>query len=170
MRKFGKDKFWNCLRIFRRGDDEIWHRQVLKMSQNISKRRWGNSAKTSFEIVLEYFEFRRGDEEIWQRTSFKIVLEYFEEAMRKFGKDKFWNCLRIVRRGDEEIWQRQVLKMSQNISKRRWGNLAKTRFKNVSEYFEEAMRKFGKDKFWNCLRIFRRGDEEIWQRQVLKLS
>ena len=77
-----------------------------------SKRRWRSLAKTSFKIVLEYFEFRRGDEEIWQRTSFKIVLEYFEEAMRKFCKDKFWNCLRIFRRGDEEIWERQVLKLS----------------------------------------------------------
>ena len=32
------------------------------------------------------------------------------------------------------------------------------------------MRKLGKDKFQNCLRIFRRGDEELRQRQVLKLS
>ena len=40
----------------------------------------------------------------------------------------------------------------------------------VLEYFEEEMRKLGKDNFQNCFRIFRRGDEEIRQRQVLKLS
>ena len=33
------------------------------------------------------------------------------------------------------------------ISRRRWRNLAKTSFKIVLEYFEEAMRKLGKDKF-----------------------
>ena len=41
----------------------------------------------------------------------KKSLNFFEEAMKKFGKDKFWNCLRKVRRGDEEIWQKQVLKL-----------------------------------------------------------
>ncbi len=30
----------------------------------------------------------------------------------KIGKEKFQNCLRIIRRDDEEIRQRQVLKMS----------------------------------------------------------
>ena len=41
------------------------------------------------EKVFEYF--RRGDEEIWllAKASFKIVLENFEEAMWKFGSDKF---------------------------------------------------------------------------------
>ena len=33
------------------------------------------------------------------------------------------------------------------FSKRQWRNLAKTSFKIVLEYFEEAMKEFGKDKF-----------------------
>ena len=37
---------------FRRGDEEIWLRQVLKLSWIISKRRWGNLARTSSKIVL----------------------------------------------------------------------------------------------------------------------
>ena len=45
-----------------------------------------------------------------------------------------------------------------------------TSFKIVLEYFEGAMRELGENKFENCLTKFRRGDEEIWQRQVLKLS
>ena len=53
----------------------------------------------------------------------------------------------MFRRADEEIKQRQVLKLFQNISKRRGGNQAKTIFKIVLEYFEEAMRTIGKDKF-----------------------
>ena len=170
MRKFDKDRFWNCLRIF-------------------SKRRGGNLAKTSFQIVLE--SLRRGDEEYWQRQVLKLSWNVLEEEMRNFGKDRFWNCLRMfskrrwgnlaktsfqivlerLRRGDEEYWQRQVLKLSWNV-------------------LEEEMRNFGTDKFWNCLRSFskrswgnlaktgfeivleysRRGDEEIWQRHVLKLS
>ena len=63
------------------------------------------------------------------------------------------------------------------ISKSRWGNLAKTSFKIVLEYFEEAMKKFeiirsSDEEIWqrNCLRIIRSSDEEIWQRQILKLS
>ena len=67
--------------------------------------------------------------------------------MTEFGKDKFKNCLRKFRRGDKEIWQRRVLKLSQNISKRRWGILAKTIYKIVLELFEEAMKKLGKDMF-----------------------
>ena len=41
----------------------------------------------------------------------KTSLNIFEEAMKKFGKNKFLNCLRILRRSDEEIWRRQVLKL-----------------------------------------------------------
>ena len=48
--------------------------------------------------------------------------------MRKFGKDKFQNCLKKLRRGDEE-------------------KMAKTSFKIVLEFSEEAMRKLGRGKF-----------------------
>ena len=110
MRNIDKDKFWNCFGMFskkrwgilaktsfeivlecsRRRDEEIWQRQILKLSKKIleekmnkfgndkfwnclrtfSKRKWGNFATTSFEIVLEHF--RRRNEGIWQRQVFKM--------------------------------------------------------------------------------------------------
>ena len=114
MRKIDKDRFRNCLRIF-------------------SKRRGGNLAKTSFEIVLECF--RRGDEKYWQRQVLKLSWNVLEEKMRKFGKDKFWNCQR-------------------KFSEKRWGNLATTFLKLSWNIFEEELRKVGNDKFWNCLEMF----------------
>ena len=56
--------------------------------------------------------------------------------MRKFGKDKFWNCLRIFlveemrKFGKDKFWNCPVI------------------------FLVEEMRKFGEDKFWNCLVIF----------------
>ena len=142
--------FWNCVTMF-------------------SLKRWGNSAETSIEIVLDFFF----------------------EAVRKFGWKKFWNCLT-------------------KISLKWWRNAAKTCFEIVlqcfcwsdegirlrqllrlsSIFFVEAVRKFGWNKFWNCLTIFslkwwrnpamtgfeivlqcfRWSDEEIQLRRVSKLS
>ena len=170
MKKSGWDEFWNCLTMF-------------------SLKRWGNSAETSFEIVLECF--RWSDEEISLRQVSKMSDNLFVEAMRKVGWDEFWNCLTMVslkrwgnsaegsieivseyfRWIDEEIRLRRVLKLSDN-------------------YFVEAMRNFGWDEFWNCLTMFslkrwdnsagtiikivlecfRWSDEEIRLRQVSKLS
>ena len=53
--------------------------------------------------------------------------------MRKFGKDKFRNCLRLF------------------LEMRKFG---KDKFRNcLRRFFADEMRKFGKDKFRNCLRI-----------------
>ena len=132
-----------------------------------SLKRWGNSAETSIEIVPHYFF----------------------EAAKKFGWNKFWNCLTIIslrwwrnpakmcfefflqcfRWSDERIRLRQVLRLSWNT-------------------FVEAMRIFGWNKFWKCLTIFslkwwrnpaktsfeivlqcfRWSNEGIWLRQVLR--
>ena len=72
------------------------------------------------------------------------VFEYFRDVddlrLRQFCRQKVF---KYFRRGDEKIWLRQVLKMTYNISKKRWRNLAKTSFKIVIEYFEEAMKTIG---------------------------
>ena len=162
--------FWNCLAIF-----------LLK--------RWGNSAETSFEIVLECFGW--SDEEIRLRQVSKLSDNIFVEAMREFGWDKYWDCVRM-------------------FSLKRWGYSAETSFESVWQYFRwgdeeirlrcilnfsynvfvEAMSEFGWDKYWDCLRMFslkrwgysaetsfesvwqyfRWSDEEIRLRRVLKLS
>ena len=170
MRQFGWYKFWECLRIF-------------------SLKRWGNSGETSFEIVWPYF--RWSDEEVRLRRVLKLCYNVFVEAMKEFGWDKFWDCLRFfslkqwrnlfetsfeivwqyIRWNDEEIRLKRVLKLSYNV-------------------FVEAMREFGSDTYWVGLRIyflkrwgrlaqtsfetvlqyFRWSDEEIRLRRVLKLS
>ena len=170
MNEFGWDKYWYCLRIF-------------------SLKQWGNSGETSFEIVWQYF--RWNDEEIRPRRVLKLSYKVFVEAMRQFGWDKYWDCLRF-------------------FSLKQWGNSVETSFEIVWQYFRwsheeirlrrvlklsynvfvEAMREFGWDKYWDCLRIFslkrwgnsgetsfetvwqyfRWSDEEIPLRRVLKLS
>ena len=52
------------------------------------------------------------------------------------------------------------------FSKRLRRNLAKTSFKNIWEHFEEAMRKFGKDKFWICFKIF--SEQELGSRNTMR--
>ena len=56
--------------------------------------------------------------------------------MRKIGKDKFWNCLRIV-----------VVEEMRKIGRDKFWNCLRI-------ILVEEMRKIGKDKFWNCLVIF----------------
>ena len=170
MNEFGRDKYWNWLRLF-------------------SLKRWGNSAITSFEIVWQYF--RWSDEECWLRRVLKLSYNVFVEAINEFGWDKYWNCWLTIfllkqwvnsaqtsfetvwqnfRWSDEEIRSRLVLKFSYNV-------------------FVEAMREVGGDKYWDYLRIFslkrwansaetsfeivwqffRWSDEEIQLRRVLKL-
>ena len=56
--------------------------------------------------------------------------------MRKFGKDKCRNCLRIF--------------LNEEMRK-----LGKDKFRNCLRIsLVEEMKKFGKDKFWNCLVLF----------------
>ena len=134
MSEFGRDKHWDCVRIF-------------------SLTQWGNSAETSFEIVWQYF--RWVDEEIRLRCILNFSDNVFVEAMSEFGWDKYWDCLRTFslkrwgysaetsfesawqyfRWSDEEIRLRRVLKLSYKV-------------------FVEAMREFGWDKYWDCLRKF----------------
>ena len=229
MREFGWDKYWDCLRIyllkrwwnsdqtsfetvwqiFRWNDEEIRLRRVLKLSYNVFVeamrefggdqywdclriyllKRWGNSAQTSFETVWQFF--RWNDEEVRLRRVLKLSYNVFVEAMREFGGDKYWDCLRF-------------------LSLKQWGKLVETSFEIVWQYFRwndeeirlrrvlklsyivfvEAMREFGWDKYWDCLRIyllkrwgnsaqtsfetfwqfFRWNDEEVRLRRVLKLS
>ena len=162
--------FWNCLTMF-------------------SLRRWGKSAETSIEIVLDYFSW--SDEEIRLKQVLKLPDNNIVETTRKFGCDEFWNCLRM-------------------FSLKRWGTSAETSFEIVWQFFRwsdeetqlrrdlklpynvfvEAMRGFGWGKYWDCHRIFslkwwgisaqtsfetvwhyfRWSDEEILLRRVLKLS
>ena len=152
-------------------------------------KQWENSVETSFEIVWQYFRWSK--EEIRLRRVLKLSYNVFVEAMREFGWDMYWDCLRFFslkqwgnlvetsleifwqrfRWNDEEIRLRRVLKLSYSV-------------------FVEAMREFGWDKFENCLTIlslkwsgnpfktcfeivlkcFRWSDERIWLRQVLRLS
>ena len=134
MREFGWHKYWDCLRIY-----------LLK--------QWANLVETSFEIVWQ--DFRWNDEEIRLRRVLKLSYIVFVEAMREFGWDKYWDCLRkyllkrwgnsaqtsfetvwqFFRWNDEEVRLRRVLKLSYNV-------------------FVEAMREFGWDKYWDCLRIY----------------
>ena len=170
MGEFGWDKYWDCLRIY-----------LLK--------RWGNSAQTSFETVWQFF--RWNDEEVRLRRVLKLSYNVFVEAMREFGGDKYWDCLRF-------------------LSLKQWGNLVETSFEIVWQYFRwndeeirlrpvlklsyivfvEAMREFGWENYWVGLKIyllkrwgrlaqtsfetvlqyFRWSDEEIRLRRVLKLS
>ena len=151
-------------------------------------KRWRNSAQTSFKTVWQYF--RWSDQEFRFRRVLKLSYNVFVEAMREFGWDKYWDCLRFFslkqwgilvetsfeivwqyfRWSDEEIRLRRVLKLSYNV-------------------FVEAMREFGWDKYWVGLRIyllkrwgrlaqtsfetvlqyFRWGDEDIRLRRVLKM-
>ena len=162
--------FWNCLTMFslkRWGnlaetsielvleyicwnDEDVWLKQVLKLSYNIfdevmkisgydefwkcitmfSLKRWGNLADTSSEIVWKWF--RWSDEEIRLRRVLKSSYGVFVEAMREFEWDKFENCLTTF-----------PLKW--------WGNPFKTCFGIVLQCFR-----------WN--------DEGIRLRQVLRLS
>ena len=66
------------------------------------------------------------------------VFEYFRDVddlrLGQFCRQKVF---KYFRRGDEEIW----------ISKRRRRNLATRSFKIDLEYFEEAMKIIGSDKF-----------------------
>ena len=68
----------------------------------------------------------RGDEESWQR----------QDEMRKFGKDKFRNCLRTI-----------LVDEMRKFGKEKHRNCLRT-------ILVDEMRKFGKDKVRNCLRIF----------------
>ena len=169
MREFGWDKYWDCRRIY-----------LLK--------RWGNSAQTSFKTVWQYF--RWSDQEVRFRRVLKLSYNVFVEAMREFGWDKYWDCLRF-------------------FSLKQWGNLVETSFEIFWQYFRwndeeirlkrvlkvsynvfvEAMREFGSVKYWVGLRMyflkrwgrlaqtsfetvlqyFRWSDEEIRLRRVLKL-
>ena len=229
MKKSGYDEFWNCLTMF-------------------SLKRWGNSPGTSIKIVLGCF--RWDDGEISLRKVLKLSDNIFVEAMREFGWDNYWDCLRIfslkrwvnsAQTNFGSVWQYfpwiheeirlwRVLKLSYNVSVEAmkefgrdkfwdrlgmfplkwWRNYCKTSFKNVWQYFRwsdekfrlrrvlklsyngfvEAMREFGWEKYWDCLRIFslkRWGNsaetnfEIVWQlfcwsdegirlRQVLRLS
>ena len=126
--------FWNSLTMF-------------------SLKRWGNSAVISLKIVWQYF--RWSDEEIRLRRVLKLSSIVFVEAMKEFGWDKYWDCLRIFslkqwgnsvetcfeivwqwfRWSDVEIRLRRVLKHSYNV-------------------FVEAMRELGWDKLWDCFRMF----------------
>ena len=116
---------------------------------------------------------------------------FLVEAMRGFGWDKYWGCLRI-------------------FSLKWWGTRTQTNFESVWQYFPwideeirlgrvfklsynvlvEAMRTFGWNKFWNFLTIFslkrwrmpakmffeivlecfRWSDEDFRLKRVMKLS
>ena len=197
------------LECFRWSDEEIRLRQVSKLSDSffveamrklrwdgfwnfltmVSLKRWGNLAETNIENVGE--NFRWSDEEIRLKQVLKVSDKIFVEAMRIFGWDEFWNCLTIISLkwwrnraktcfeivlqcfcwSDERMRVRQVLRLSKN-------------------FFVEAMRMFGWNKFWKCLTIFswrwwrnpakmcfeiflqclRWSDERMRLRQVLRLS
>ena len=62
MKKSSQDVFWNCLTMF-------------------PLKRWGKSAETSIEIVLEYF--RWSDEEIRLKQVLKLSDNIFVEVMKK---------------------------------------------------------------------------------------
>ena len=170
MRGFGWHKYLDCLRIF-------------------SLKWWRILAQASFEIVWQCF--LGSDEEIRLRRVLKLSYNVFVEAVRNFGWNKFWKCLTMISLkwcrnpaktcfefvlqcfpwSDEGSRLRQLLRLSQII-------------------FVEAMRKFGWNKFWNCLTMislmwcrnpaktcfefvlecFHWSDEEIWLKHVLKLS
>ena len=126
--------FWNFLTMF-------------------SLKRWANAAETSIEILLEHF--RWSDEDIRLKQVLKWSYNVFVEAMREFGWDKYWDCVRI-------------------FSFTQWGNSVETSFEIVWQYFRwgdeeirlrcvlnfsyivfvEAMSEFGWDKYWDCLRTF----------------
>ena len=154
-----------------------------------SLKRWGLSAKTSFDFVWK--NFRWSGERIHLRRVLKLPYNAFVEAMRGFGWHKYLDCLSIfslkwwgisAQTSFEIVWQcflwsdeesrlRRVLKLSYNV-------------------FVEAMREAGWDKYWHCLRLFRLkqggksaetsfeivwqyfiwGDEEMQLRRVLKSS
>ena len=76
-------------------------------------------------------------------------LAVLEERMRKYGKDKFWNCLKRF----------LIAEMRK---------FCKDKFWNCLRIFLVAeMRKYGKDKFWNCFVIIFKGDgfdlESWWE-------
>ena len=119
------------LEYFRRNDEELPVKQVLKNCLTIFSLKWlRNPAKTCYEIVLECF--RWSNEGIWLRQVLRLSSNIFVEAMRKFGSNKFWTCLTIFslkwwrspvntcfeivlqcfRWSDEGIWLRQVLRLS----------------------------------------------------------
>ena len=190
MRNFGSNKFWSCLTMF---SLKWWRNPVPTCFEIVLHcfllNRWGDSAETRIEIVLEYF--RWSDEEIQLSCVLKLPYNVFVEAMRGFGWHKFLDCLRIFSLkwwrilaqasfeivsqcflgSDEEIRLRRVLKLSYNV-------------------FVEAVRNFGWNKFWKYLTMislkwcrnpaktcfelvlecFRWSDEELRLKQVLKLS
>ena len=95
MRNFGKDKFWNCLRIFlveemrEFGKDKFWN--CLRIFLVEEMRKFG---KDKFWNCLRIFlveDMRKfGNDKFWNCLRIFLV-----EEMREFGKDKFWNCVRI---------------------------------------------------------------------------
>ena len=127
MKKSGSDVFWNRLTMF-------------------SSKRWGNSAETSTEIVLDYFGWSKEENRLKQLL--KLSDNLFVEVMKESGSDVFWNrhtrfslkwwrnpaqtCFEIViqcfRWSDEGIRLEQILKLLDNN-------------------FVEATRKFGWDEF-----------------------
>ena len=129
----------------------------------------GNSAETSFKIVLQCF--RWSDEWIRLRQVLRLSSNILVEMMKNFVSNKFWNCLTM-------------------FSLKWWGISAETSFESVLQYFVEVMKKSSWDVFWNCLTMFslkrwrksaetsieivldnfRWSDEEIRLKQVLKLS
>ena len=56
MRKFGRDKFQNCLRIFSMSGDWNLVKTLFENVRIISRRGNWNLVKTIFENVLEYFQ------------------------------------------------------------------------------------------------------------------
>ena len=79
------------------------------------------------------------------------VFEYFP--------GRWWFAVKTILRA-KSLWI---------FSKRRWRNLAKTSSKIVLEYSEEEMKKFDENKFQNCLRIYRRGDEKDITENCLRI-
>ena len=142
--------FWNCLTMF-------------------SLKRWGKSAETSIEIVLEYFcwgdeqirlkqvlklwqYFRWSDEEIRLRRVLKLPHNVFVEAMRGFGWHKYLNCLRI-------------------FSLKWWGISVSNKFWNCLTMFSfKWWRNPVRTCFQFVLQCFRWTDEGIQLRRVLRLS
>ena len=115
MRKFGWNKFWNCLTIF----SLKWWRNPARLCFEIALqcfllKRWGDSAERSIEIVLEYF--RWSDEEIRLKQVLNLSENLFFEVIKKSGWDVFWNCLTM-------------------FSLKRWGKSAETSIEIVLYYF-----------------------------------
>ena len=75
MKKFGKDKFCNCLRIF-----------LVEDKRKFGKNKFWNCLRIF--LVEEMRKF--GKDKFWN-----CLVIFLVEEMRKFGKDKFWNCLVI---------------------------------------------------------------------------